>query len=67
VAVIEGVVPEGNGPHPQKEGDLVMMTLLRGRERTLAEFEGLFRAAGLLLERAVRLTYGHSILLGRRP
>jgi len=67
VVVIEGVVPEGNEPHPQKEGDLVMMVLLRGRERTLAEFEELFRAASLHLDEVVPLPSGHSILLGRRP
>ncbi len=67
VVVIEGIVPEGNEPHPQKEGDLVMMVLLRGRERTLAEFEELFRAASLHLDEVVPLPSGHSILLGRRP
>jgi hypothetical protein len=59
VLVIDAVIPPGNDPHPAKIVDLVMMGILRGRERTEQEFAALFAAAGFHLD-AVRPT--HSML-----
>jgi 2-polyprenyl-3-methyl-5-hydroxy-6-metoxy-1,4-benzoquinol methylase len=51
VILIESVIPEGNEPSLAKFGDLVMMLIPGGRERTAAEFAALFEAAGFRLER----------------
>jgi O-methyltransferase domain len=64
VLTIEGVIPPGNDPHPNKEGDLVMMVLLRGRERTVAEFQALYEAAGLRVTRILPTSYAHYIIEG---
>ncbi len=47
VIVVDAVIPQGDHPHLGKLLDIVMLTLLPGRERTEAEFAALFRAAGL--------------------
>jgi hypothetical protein len=47
--VIDAVIPPGNGPHPGKVGDILMMVLAEGRERTEQEFRELFGKAGLHL------------------
>jgi hypothetical protein len=49
--VIDAVVPPGNDPHPTKIVDLVMLGILRGRERTEAELAGVLEAAGFALGR----------------
>ncbi|MET8825206.1 methyltransferase [Streptomyces sp. NPDC004610] len=53
VLVVDSVLPTGNTPHQGKGLDLMMMASLVGRERTEAEFEALFRAAGLHLTRVI--------------
>ncbi|MBD0372030.1 MAG: methyltransferase [Pyrinomonadaceae bacterium] len=53
VILIESVVPPGNEPSLSKFGDLVMMLIPGGRERTAEEFGALFEAAGFKLERIV--------------
>lgn len=45
--VIDAVIPLGNDPHPSKLYDVAMMTNFDGKERTAAEFDELFAAAGL--------------------
>jgi len=47
--VIEAIVPEGDTAHDGKLRDLIMLALHPGRERTEAEFAGLFERAGLRL------------------
>jgi len=47
VLVIDAVLPEGDVPHFGKLTDIVMLSLLTGRERTEAEFSALLAAAGL--------------------
>lgn len=47
--ILESVMPPGNEPHFSRYGDLVMLTLFNGRERTLQEFRGLLEAQDLQL------------------
>lgn len=53
VLLVEGVVPEGNGPHMSKMIDLEMLTSTGGIERTAGEYGRLFDAAGFRLSRIV--------------
>ena len=57
VAVVEMVVPEDGTPSLAQIMDLNMLVMLPGRERTEAEFNALFQAAGLS---AARVTPTHS-------
>lgn len=45
--VANAMIPAGNAPHPGKTVDIVMMTVLNGKGRTLAEYRRLMAAAGL--------------------
>ncbi len=51
VLVADTVIPLGNEPHGGKVLDMLMMASLEGRERTEAEFAGLFDQSGLRLSR----------------
>jgi hypothetical protein len=51
--VIDAVIPPGNEPHPAKIVDMVMMSVLPGRERTEQEFAELFNAAAFRLSRTI--------------
>ena len=51
--VIDAVIPPGDHPHPAKIVDLVMIGVLRGRERTEQEFADVFTAAGFTLSRVI--------------
>ncbi len=51
--VVEQAVPAGDEPHPSKHMDLVMLSLLGGRERTETEYRALLDAAGFTVERVV--------------
>jgi ubiquinone/menaquinone biosynthesis C-methylase UbiE len=53
VILIEAVIPENNEPGLATFGDLVMMLIPGGRERTAEEFAALFEAAGFKLERII--------------
>jgi hypothetical protein len=53
VILLEMVISPGNEPHFGKILDIEMLALAGGRERTEAEFAGLFSAAGLRLTRVV--------------
>lgn len=57
--VVDAVIPPGNEPHPAKIVDLVMLSVLPGRERTEPEFRDLFTAAGFRLTRVIAT---HSML-----
>jgi hypothetical protein len=52
------------GPHPNLTMDIQMMTLLRGRERTVAEWSDLFRRSGLKLGRTFQTSVGFTIVEG---
>lgn len=43
--VIDAVIPPGDDPHPAKIVDMVMMSILPGRERTAEEFARLLGRA----------------------
>ena len=60
--VIELVLPPGEEPFIGKWVDLHMLVLLGARERTAAEYNMLFRAAGFALARIVPTVAGPSIL-----
>ncbi len=51
--VVERPIPPGNHPFPGKYTDLNMLVLVRGRERTVAEYQLLFEAAGFRLTRSI--------------
>jgi SAM-dependent methyltransferase len=51
VILIEWVVPEHGKPGAAALSDLNMLVLLPGRERTASQFEELFRASGLRIDR----------------
>jgi SAM-dependent methyltransferase len=53
VILVEAVIPKSNEPSLATFGDLVMMLIPGGRERTAEEFAALFEAAGLKLERII--------------
>lgn len=49
--VIDAVLPADGSPHPALALDIVMLMVVRGRERTAAEFEDLLTRAGFRLRR----------------
>ncbi|WP_328604559.1 acetylserotonin O-methyltransferase [Amycolatopsis sp. NBC_00345] len=51
--VLEEIVPGGDAPHHAKDMDLVMLSLLGGKERAEDEFRVLLDEAGFDLERVV--------------
>jgi SAM-dependent methyltransferase len=51
VILIEWIVPEHGKPGAAALSDLNMLVLLPGRERTASQFEELFRASGLRIDR----------------
>jgi SAM-dependent methyltransferase len=53
VLLVEWVVPEGDEPSMAKLGDVHMMVMTGGRERTEAEYAALFERAGFRLTRVV--------------
>jgi SAM-dependent methyltransferase len=60
--VVELVIPTGNEPFFGKWLDLHMLTMATGRERTSAEYDMLFRAAGFELSRVIPTTAGPSVV-----
>jgi len=53
VLLVEGIVEPGNAPSFVKSLDLTMLIMPGGKERTVVEYERLFAAAGLRLDRIV--------------
>jgi hypothetical protein len=64
VLVVDQVVPAGNVPSMSKLMDLEMLVLPGGRERTEKEWDALFTASGLKLEKIVTMPIPQSILVG---
>ncbi|MCE9545940.1 MAG: methyltransferase [Planctomycetia bacterium] len=62
--VIETVIPPGNGPFMGKFLDLAMMIVPGGKERTAAEYETLYTAAGFKLTRIVPTSCEVSVVEG---
>lgn len=59
--LIEQIVPDTPGPDWSKALDVLMLTLLGGKQRTIAEYRALLGKAGFRLEREIK-TPGISIL-----
>jgi hypothetical protein len=51
--IVEQVIPDGNGFHPGKFLDLIMLAVTGGRERTAAEYGELVAPAGFRLAQVV--------------
>jgi hypothetical protein len=64
VIVVEEVVPEWDEWSSIKFGDLEMLVLTHGRERTAAEFRSLFATGGLRLAGIIPTSSGLRILEG---
>ena len=60
--IAEMIVESGDSPHPAKVLDVAMLALTGGKERTAAEYNDLFRKAGLSLRRIVRTASPRSII-----
>jgi hypothetical protein len=60
--VVELVLPEGEEPFFGKWLDLHMLVMAGGRERTAAEYDALFRAAGFALARVIPTPPGPSVV-----
>ena len=58
VVILSGVAPDHGPPPP----DLLMLVLVGGKDRTLAEFRGLASAAGLTVRRAGRNGAGRFVV-----
>jgi hypothetical protein len=54
ILIIESVVKESNEGDFAKFLDLIMLTVLSGRERTLEEYESLLTSAGFQLSQVIR-------------
>ena len=54
-----------DGPHPNQTMDIQMMTLLRGRERTITEWADLFQRSGLSVCDAYRTNLGFVLVEGK--
>ncbi len=63
--LIETIVPDDPGPDWSKVLDMIMLTLVGGRQRTQQEYEELLAQAGFVLEREIDTGAGISILEAR--
>ena len=63
--IVEMVIPPGDGPHPGKLLDLMMLVGPGGRERTEQEYADLLARAGLRLARVVPTASAVSVLEAR--
>ena len=64
VLIVEMVIPPGDGPHPGKLLDLMMLNAPGGMERTEPEYAALFAKAGYRLGRVVPTESVVSVLEG---
>ena len=60
--LLEGVVPEGPEPHFVKMFDVLMLTIVGGRERTAREYERLLTASGWTFIRFIPTASSRSIV-----
>jgi C-methyltransferase len=52
--IAEQVMPESDNPHPNKTMDIVMMVLLGGRQRTLAEWQKSIEPSGFVFQNSYK-------------
>jgi hypothetical protein len=63
--LIETIVPDDPGPDWSKVLDIIMLTLVGGRQRTQQEYEALLAQSGFVLQREIDTRAGISILEAR--
>jgi hypothetical protein len=66
VVIVEQIVPEDGAPSFATLMDMNMLVMLRGRERTLREYDTLLTEAGLRVERVLQTRSPFSIVEARR-
>ena len=62
VVVVEQIIPDDGRPSPATLMDLNMLVMLRGRERTLREYEALLASAGLRVTRVLQTRSPFSVV-----
>lgn len=62
VVIVEQVIPDESAPSPATLMDLNMLVMLRGRERTLREYDALLHAAGLRVGRVLQTRSPFSLI-----
>ena len=62
--IVEMVLPEGDGPHPGKMIDLLMLVTTGGQERSESEYRQLLDSSGFQLTRVVPTKSAVSIVEG---
>jgi len=62
VLLVESIVPDDSGPDRSKTLDIVMLTLLGGKQRTQKEYEELLEKSGFAFRREIDTGAGVSIL-----
>ena len=62
VLIVEALVSEAPGPHFGKTLDIIMLAVTGGRERMPAEYQALFKTAGLQLQRVVPTLSQYSVI-----
>lgn len=60
--IVEMVIPDGNDFHTGKLGDMIMLTIPGGQERTAAEYSDLLGKAGFRMERVVPTASAASVM-----
>jgi len=66
ILIVEAILPAGNEPHPGKIGDVQMLVITGGQERTELQFRTLLTASGFTPTRVWPTTSTVSIVEGRR-
>lgn len=67
IAIVEAMMPDGDGPPTAAFLDLNMLVQTPGRERTAAEYAALCNEAGLLLTTFVAAELDRHVLIATRP
>lgn len=63
--IVENLLFEGEGPHPSKVLDIVMLAATGGRERTEGQYDELLRAAGWTLGRVLPTNAPLSVIVAK--
>jgi hypothetical protein len=66
VLIVEAILPAGNEPHPGKIGDVQMLVITGGQERTELEFRSLLTSSGFTPTRVLPTASPVSIVEGVR-
>jgi predicted O-methyltransferase YrrM len=66
ILIVEAILPAGNAPHPGKIGDVQMLVITGGQERTEHQFRTLLTSSGFTPSRVVPTASPVSVVEGRR-